>query len=242
MASHRETELGIAVITLARTAELGAVAYVKKPSDPQMYLNYQEAHWNLHGRVMGLPHSDLVIPDVPWKEDQMRQFMGEGSIGLLTGMQDIPFYLPQVVSGKEGLSFFSKAYPWMRWNDKDMANAEIQNVDGEGNPIQLFGHLRTEAAIDAPHTRTNEGQAADILARSGRRGHTLNTYVVAGDQSKLLRGKYLDQDRTMVRLMLSRAHGRVVSALFFPSGYCDVDLSLRPGNVGPRLGVRSVGV
>lgn len=240
MASQIETGLGIAIITLARTAELAAAEYGKNPSNPQRYWNHQEAHWRFNGHAMGLAPSDLVVAEVPWTEVQMRQFMGKGLRGLLTEKHDTPFYLPEVVSGKEGLSRLGKAYPWMGWDDEYIA--AIQNVDREGREIVLSGHLRTEAAIDAPYRKTNEEQATDILARLGRRGHTINSYAEAGNQSKLLTGKYLDGKRIFIRVMLSRARGWVVNTYFNLVGRCRVFWFLSPGHAVDILGIRSVGV
>lgn len=230
--------LGIAIITAIHTAELAVAEYVKNPSDPERYLNHQEAHWAFIGDAMGIAKSDLVVADVPWTQDQMRQFMGKG-LRLSLSKREIPFYLPQVVSGKDGLSLLGKASPWMRWSNEYLA--DIQNVDKDDNPVQLFGHLRTEAAIDAPFTKTNEDQAAAVLARLDRRGHTLNTYAEAGNQIKLLTGKYPDQDKTWIRLMSSRARGRVVPASFYPDGSCHVRWYLEPDDADGYLGVRSVG-
>lgn len=240
MANSIETGVGLVIITAAHSAELAAAEYVKDPSNPQRYWNHQEAHWNFNGHAMGLAESDLVVPKVPWTEDQMRQFMGKSLRSLLIGKHDIPFYLPEVVSGKDELPLLGKAYPWMGWTDEYMAR--IQNVDRDGNEVVLSGHLRTEAVINAPYTKTNEDQAADILKELGRRGHTINTYAEAGNQSKLLTSKYLDETRTWIRVMLSRVHGRVLDADFGPGGYGDVGWLLRPGDVGDSLGVRSVGV
>jgi len=240
MASQIETGLNIAIITAANTATLAAVEYVKNPSNPQRYWNHQEAHWQFNGQVMGLATSDLVVPDVSWTEAQMRQFMGKNLWGLLTGKHELPFYLPQVVSEPDSLPLLGKIYPWMGWNEEYLVG--IQNVDREGNPVRLSGHLRTEAAIDAPYLKTDEEQAAGILTRLGRRGHTINTYAEAANQSKLLTGKYLDEDRTWIRVMQSRRSGQVVDAHFIPDGYCLVRWSLEPDYAFGSLGVRSVGV
>lgn len=242
MASQIETGMGITVITAANSAKLAAVEYVRKPQDPRRYWNYQEAHWRFNGHAMGLAPSDLVVSDVPWTEGQMRQFMGKGFRGLwtrLTSKRDIPFYLPEIVSGKDGLPLLAKAYPWMGWDNEHMAG--IQNV-GRDNLVVLSGHLRTEAAIDAPHTKTNEDQAAGILAKLGRRGQTINTYAEAGNQIKLLTGQYPDETRTLIRVMLSRVRGQVLGADFDPDGNCRVDWILEPGRAYGHLGIRSVGV
>lgn len=243
MANQAEIGSGIRILTLAHTAELAAIEYVKDPSSPERYYNHQQARWALNGHAAGLAPSDLVVSPVPWTEDQMRKFMGKGLRGLMTRLthgQDIPFYLPEVVSERDGFSLLTKAYPWLGWNDVNMVG--VQNkVDVGGVP---FGHLRTEAAIDAPHTGTNEDQAAEILVKVklDRRGHTLNTYAVAGNESRLLLGKYLDQDGTFTRVMSSRVGGRVVDADFFPDGFCYVGWYLGPDDADGRLGVRSVGV
>lgn len=108
------------------------------------------------------------------------------------------------------------------------------------NSVRLFGWMRTEKSIDAPHLSTDE--AAAVKAIKDRMGQTLNVYAEAGNQSKFLTGEFLDEVSTWIRVLNSRARGRVVEAYFYPSGYCSVDWDLRPGSADPYLGVRSVGV
>lgn len=235
-----QTDIGFpAIVTAGRSLASALVEYSKKPYDPQRYWNFQEAHWSLNRFAMGLAKSDVVVSDVPWTEDLMRNFMGKNRFRKVSN-PDSALFLPEVASTAEGLELLAKAYPQMGWNKQYFE--EVQNVDREGNPVRLFGHLRTEATIDAPHTRTNEDQARQIIANLDRQGQTLNVYAEAGNQSKLLTSRYLDEIKTWVRVLNSRLRGQVVNAHFLPYGYCHVGWHLWPDGVRDSMGVRSVGV
>lgn len=229
-----------AVVTAGRSLAIALAEYRAKPTSPERLWNFQEAHWNLNRFAMGLPKSDVIISTVPYTEDQMREFMGFGRLRRKVN-PDFALFLPEVASTPEGLKFFGKVYPELT-SSSFQEGTPVENKDREGNIISLHGWMRTESGIDAPYTSTNEDQAREIVRKNGRQGQTLNVYVEAGQQSKLLIGQHLDEVHTWVRIMSSRVDGRVVDAYWDAGGGCHVLWLLRPGYIGGDLGVRSAGV
>lgn len=227
------------IVTAGRTLAVALVEYRSKPTNPECLWNFQEAHWGLNRFAMGLPKSDVVISNVPYTEDQMKKFMGVSRFRKVSN-PGFALFLPEVAStAPEGLLLLSKVYPQMKWELQVIE--QVKNEDKEGNLVNLFGWMRTEKVIDAPHTSTNEEQAEQAIG-VGRKGQTLNVYGEAGNQSKMLTGKYSDQTRTLVRILNSRVRGQVVGASFDPHGGCGVYWPLESDNADDYLGVRSVGV
>ena len=223
----------ITVVEAGRTLALATGELRTKPSRERLK-EFEKARWDFNRFAMGLSSRDVAVSDCPvtWSDSEIRKF-SRSNLGL---------FLPEVVStAPEGLSLQAKAYPAMRWNEQSVPGF-VRNVDDRDNVINLSGWLRTEKSIDAPNTETDEAKAREIIARNNRLGQTLNVYGEAGQVSKLLSGQYLDEVSTWVRVLSSRASGRVVYANFNPDGYCYVNWSLKPLDVRGYLGVRSVGV
>lgn len=112
-----------------------------------------------------------------------------------------------------------------------------------GNPfqdnIELPEFFYTEASINAPFTGKNEEQLKEEFNNRRRQALIIPGYFIAGQMSKEITGKYLDQDGTWVRLLNSSKDGRVVDAGFDPDGYLDVDSYLDPQDPDDGLGGRS---
>lgn len=218
--------------TVGRTLELVAAEYKKDSSNPDLLGEFNQAFWDVQRQAMGVSTADLAVPDAPYTQKQIEQFR----------KTDFGIFVPEIVSrAPEGLMLLGKAFPRMgSWAFQ--AGTTVLNVDKAGNPIGLFGWMNTEKAINAPNTRTTQQSAEDILKEKGRIGLTLNVYTVAGQQSKLLTGQFLDKGSTWSRVLSSRSRGRVLDAYFDGGGSCDVDSDLEPGSVGGSLGARSVEV
>lgn len=220
-----------AMVTAERTLELVTTAHRAKPYSPELLSEFNQAFWEARRERMGVSKADLAVSQAPYTEDQIRDF-GD----------DFGLCIPQVVStAPKGLILLGKADPTLgNWAFAE--GTTVQNIDKDGNPINLHGWMKTEEAIDAPFTRTNQDQAEKIVRDQRRIGHTLNVYDVVSQQSKLLAGQYLDEVRTYIRVLSSRDGGRVLYADFYPDGYCNVHWLLKPDYVHDYLGVRSVEV
>ena len=90
------------------------------------------------------------------------------------------------------------------------------------NSYDQKGYLYTEAKTDAPYLGTTEEQLERHLTRTGRRGLTLNAYIIGSQTNKMLNGTYFDQGSTWSRVLGSRDGDRVVDAYFGPDGYLGV--------------------
>ena len=142
--------------------------------------------------------------------------------------------LPQALATQETRHLLGEMFPKMQSHSVKEGNS----VTNDESPSGYFDY---EAAIEAPYLDTKEGQLMDNIKKDGRTILSLNQYIVAGQDSKLFTGKYLDETSTWVRLG-SRNDGRIVSANFFQVGHLYVSTRLRSDNHRPDLGGRSSGV
>ncbi|MCU1394822.1 MAG: hypothetical protein JWM34_3250 [Ilumatobacteraceae bacterium] len=81
------------------------------------------------------------------------------------------------------------------------------------NDANYSGWFDYEAAIDAPWGDTDEGLLIEHVGAAGRNLMSLNQYIVASQDSRLLTGRYLDERRSWSRIG-ARVSGRVVAVRF----------------------------
>lgn len=220
------------MITVEHTLELATAAYRAKPYSPELLNEYNQSFWDVRRQRMKLSKADLVVADCPYSEADIREFR----------RNDFGLFVPQIVStAPEGLILLSEGFPQMG-SSAFQKRTGVLNIDKNGGLVDIHGWMTTEKAIDAPYIRTNQGQAERIIERKHRIGDTLNVYGVAGQQSKELTGKYLDEVRTWIRTLSSRLGSQVLNAIFSSNGLCYVHWDLKPGGVSGYLGARSVEV
>ena len=135
---------------------------------------------------------------------------------------------------QESRHILGEMFPRMQSHSVQKDNS----VTNDENPSGWFDY---EAAIDSPYRDTNEKQLIEKVTKDERKLLSLNQYIIAGQDSKLLTGEYLDEDRTWVRLG-SRDDGRMVRAYFSRNGYLRVAWLLEADIHNSRLGGRSSGV
>lgn len=228
--------------TPERTLELVTAEYRANRASPQLLAEFNQVFWEAKRQAMGLSQADLVVSEAPYKEDDIRKFMKLGRrFGRVRKPADFALFIPQVVStAPEGLILLGKGWPEMgSWTFQE--GTSVKNEDEERKLIEIFGWMRTEKAIDALYLGKNEDQARQAIGKN-RIGDTLNIYGIAGQQSKLLEGKYLDQTRTWIKTLSSRFRGQVLGADFHGYGYLRVDWLLRSSDIHDHLGARSVEV
>lgn len=178
--------------------------------------------WDLRGQLIGVV---LEVTPCPLTQEELS---GRKERGISVG------YLPKELATQQDRHKLGEMFPKMQSQSVQEGNS----VTNDESPSGWFDY---EAAIDAPYLDTKEGQLMDRLKKDERQILTLNQYIVAGQDSKLFTGKYLDETRTYVRLG-SRYGGRVVRAYFGPHGRLHVGSLLRPGDHDPGFGGRSSGV
>lgn len=205
------------MVTVERTLELAKAAYRAKPDSPELLSEFNQAFWNARKLALGVSERDLVVVVCPYKEADIRKFR-----------KDFGLFVPQIVStAPEGLILLGKAFPRMI-SVAFQAGTGVSNIDQNGKLIDLHGWMKTEKAIMAPHTLTNQDQAEETISYKDhdRIGDTLNIYAIASQQSKELTGKYLDAvirpqtGPSESRILSSRWEGRVLVARFRPEGLC----------------------
>lgn len=170
----------------------------------------------------------IEVPDCDWTEEAVRRPMKDVRGKDVPGMM---VYHPQEFLGKEGLVRLSQMYPYLR----------SYSVGGD-TPITdthtTTGWIKVEAVIDAPNLNTTQRQLEELAIKRGYLGQRATTYILAGQASRDLTGRYLDEVRTYTRLLGSRRGSKVVDARFGSDGYLDVGCGLEPGYQAPSLGGR----
>lgn len=220
------------MITIERTLELVKAEYKAKPYIPELLSEFNQVFWNARRQAMGVSRADLMVADCSYSEADIREF----------SKNDFGLFVPKIVStASDGLMLLGKGFPAME-SFAFQEGTAVKNEDKNGQTIEIYGWMRTEKAIDAPNTKTNQNQAEEIVRKKHRIGDTLNVYGIAGQQSKELTGQYLDEIRTWIRTLSSRRESEVLDASFAPRGHCYVDWFLRSDDVVGSLGARSVEV
>ncbi|MEK7580677.1 MAG: hypothetical protein AAB512_00180 [Patescibacteria group bacterium] len=178
--------------------------------------------WEARGKLIGVTFD---IAQCPLSEKELKE---REKRNIRVGV------LPQAVATQETRHLLGEMFPKMQSHSVQEGNS----VTNDENPSGYFDY---EAAIDAPYLDTKEKELMERIKKDGRTILNLNQYIVAGQDSKLFTGKYLDEVSTWVRLA-SRGGGRMVVAGFGGDGSLRVASGLRADNHHSLLGGRSSGV
>lgn len=199
--------------------------YRTKPHTPELITDFQRVLWGEISRVAGV---DVVVPVVleSPKEIEEKERKGKGII-LVPDAYAQQAQRPLIAAA---FRLVNNGYVPKHWS--------MQADNSVTNDLIHTGYRWIDMSIDAPHTGTNEQQARNAARKEGAEGINHSEYVIAGLQSKLVSGKYLDQDRTWIRELGSSSDGRVVRSCFDPSGYLGVVSVLSPRDRGGGLGAR----
>lgn len=196
--------------------------YKAKPHTPELVTQTHQAIWQARGELVGATYE---VTPCPYTQKELVDLETSGKrVG----------YLPTELATQQSRHILDEMFPKMGSESVQKGNL----VTNDENPSGWFDY---EAGIDAPYLDTKEEQLMERIAKDGRNILSLNQYIVAGQDSKLFTGQYLDETRTWVRLG-SRDEGRVVGASFFQFGYLRVGWDLDPAHRVPFLGGRSSGV
>ncbi len=198
-------------------------AYQNQPHTPEFVTQTHQAIWQARGELVGETYE---VTPCPHTQEELAE---RESRGIRVG------YLPPELATQEARLKLGEMYPKMQSHS---VHQEGNSVTNDENHSGWFDY---ESAIDAPYLDTKEGQLMDKIKKDGRRILTLNEYIVAGQDSKIFTGQYLDETTTWVRLG-SRDDGRIVRADFSQGGYLHVGWDLRADYHNPGLGGRSSGV
>lgn len=225
------------VVTPERTLEAVKKEYIKNPFSPEYTSEFDQAFFYARKRQMRLSCADLVVPQCPYTEVQLRSFMEpDGDLDEFI-YPDGVLYVPEIIStAPEGIKILRRGWPEMgdgwpfRYKRSDKV---LQNYKS------LCGHMITESVLDAPYPYTKENEVKRIFEQKGREGQTLNIYIVASNRSKELYGKYFDED-SRCRILSSHRGVVLVEASFERDGRCKVEWPVRSMDRNEYLGARSV--
>lgn len=193
------------------------------PLTPELVTKTFQTIWQVRGESAGV---EVVIPPCDRSAEELVELVKAGRrIG----------YLPEQVMTQESRPLFAKMFP-------RLGSHSVQEGNSVTNEANRFGWFDYEVSVDAPYLDTTEDQLKERIAADGRLEMNVSEYIVAGEDSKLFTGKFLDQGNTWARLLGSRYDDEVVNARFASGGDLDVDRDLFPQDPHPLLGGRSVGV
>ncbi|OGE71232.1 hypothetical protein A2617_03590 [Candidatus Daviesbacteria bacterium RIFOXYD1_FULL_41_10] len=216
--------------TLARATD----HYKKHLYSPEYLSEFMQASWNFDGiQRMNLYPSDVVVPQAPYTESQIWQFMKLDDPSNRSASVDLGFFLPEILSSTDGLILMGVGFP----KTNTWALRPNHNIKNFSNP---YGWMRVDAGMDAPFRRTNEGELKERIKSLGRMEQSLNIYASSGEAIKRIFDYYPDERLTWwSRLLLCSGAGRVLDACFGSDGGLFVRSGLRSGCRGDALGGRS---
>ncbi len=196
--------------------------YKSQPHTPELVTATWQTVWQSWGERVDLK---LPVPSLDRTPEELVELEKNGNMLV---------FVPDRLASQEGRHLLGEIFPEMRSYSVEKGNP-VTNEHNRG------GWYDIEKSLDVPHTNTTEKEAKKIFDKQERNGQRLNTYIIGSQFSKLTAGHYFDES-TYSRMPGSRREGRVVGALFNPSG----DLSVRPywdpRFRGRSLGARSEGV
>jgi len=197
-------------------------AYKSQLRTPELVTKVHQIIWNERGRLVG---QTFELPPCPYTQNELKTLEEQGKrVG----------YLPPQLSTQQGRHLLDGMFP----NLQSHSVREGNTVTNEQNQSGWFDY---ETSNDAPYLNTTEPQLRKRVAEEGRCLLNLNQYIIAGQDSKLLTGHYLDENATLTRLG-SCVEGRVVGANFDRGGYLNIIWLLESDVRYRRLGGRSSGV
>lgn len=198
--------------------------YKRNPYDPDVNTRIWRAF---------LP--EVCIPACDWTEEQITAPItgveGEQQPGMMV-------YLPDLYRNREGLIHLGQRFPQM--NSYSVQEGTL--IVSEDRP---GGWIKIEAGTDSPNRDTQEQKLRDHFKSQGSYGQREEVYILGGQFSKRVNGRYFDQfdqSETWSRLPGSRGGGHVVDASFYSDGDLYVRWYLKPRACHGGLGGRSEGV
>lgn len=176
----------------AASAALRAIAAEPLSADQQTRL--QRAVWAERSRFLTVPVS---VSPCPYDDARLAALREEGRAVA---------YLPHELSSHLTRDRFHAVFPDMDSYAEPPANGFVNRAD-------VWGWFDYETAREAPWLDLDEPATLAALAEAGRTMLTLDQYIVASQDQRLLTGHHLDDRRSWTRLATSY-DGRTVAARF----------------------------
>ena len=156
--------------------------YRSNPHTPELVTKVYQTIWQARGELIGAVYGVEMTP-CPYTQEELKD---------LEQQRKRVGYLPLQLASQENRHILGKIFPKMGSYSIERNNL----VTNDGNPSGWFDY---EAGIDAPYLDTDEQQLTERIAEDKRKLLSLNQYIIASQDSKLLTGQYLDEGRTWTR-------------------------------------------
>lgn len=191
------------------------------PEKPDILTELFQTIWEVRASKLGL---SILIAPCDYTAEQLKRV---GEQGRRLG------YLPQEFSTDKGRAHLYKIFPTIK--SPTLAIRPISTEESR------FGWFDYTASIEPQYPNTTEAELVQQIADNARIGMNLNEYIVAGRDSMVFTGKYLDQDATWSRLPGSIVRSKSVAASFTPDGDIYIFGHDIPTDQFPDLGGRDIG-
>lgn len=198
------------------------------PFSPEAVTNFWKTKLEADGKRIRLA---ISVPDCNWTEEEIRKPMKNNKGNEIPSMM---VYVPQELTGTEGLVKLGQMYPKMRSWDVQ----EGTTVEDSPDANKRGGWIKVEASVDAPNINTTQGDLEKHAKKQGYLGQRENSYILASQASKDLTGHYLDEGFTSSRLLGSRDGGHMVNTYFYSHGHLVISRDLYPQSHGALMGGR----
>jgi hypothetical protein len=162
------------------TIDGATAAFGSAATDPEAATRAFREIWRERGAVIG---ADFDVAPCPYTEAEL---IALDAAGRRVG------YLPPELATQRSRHLLAAIFPLLR-SFALLEGNPVRNLD---NPSGWFDYDATE---EAPYLHTDEPDLLAAVAAEGRTLASLNQYVVATQDSKLLTGSYLDERRTWSR-------------------------------------------
>lgn len=216
-------------IELRSSLDQALEAYRTRPHTRELITEFHGALWRQIGAIAGV---NIAVPVFESQKD-IKEQEGRGK-GII--------FVPEGHAAQNQRLRIVSALSKIVGNEFVPNNWSVQDDNSVTNDVLHTGYRWVDMAINAPHANTSDQSAGDLMKKSkpeeGADGMNLSEYVIAGLQSKLVTGKYLDEVKTWVRLLESRHEDFIVYTKFNPDGRLHVRSSFGPLYLYRGLGVR----
>jgi len=173
---------------------------------------------------------EVNIPECDWTEEEIVTPI----IGLRGIIQPgIMIYLPEMYNDASGLIRLGTRFPALTCTATEVGGSVIS----EHRPS---GWYQIEAISEPPNPSSTEEALRGHFKHQNRDGQTLQAYVLGSQFSKLVFGRYFDDDYSASRLLGSRIASWVVDGRFHNNGSLHVMIGQKPQDVRINLGGRSM--
>jgi len=205
--------------------------YQSKPHTPELVTKVHQVIWQARRERLGLIGVTCKVTPCPYTQEELKDLEQKGRrLG----------FLPTELASQLSRYRLGQMFP-------EMGSGSVKEGNDITNDESPSGWFDYETAVDAPYLDTvekklaYEKQLTERILKDGRKLLSLNQYIVAGQDSKLLTGRYLDEEKTWTRLG-SRRVGHVIGALFYPDGKMFVFFDFQSFDRVQALRGRSSGV